>query len=120
MNLISKLMKNEFCLMVINKQKLFTTPTIETWEAYLKETKKNKLIPLKRYIKKGYIVVLEVDNQRCFIFTNLPKSYIFKNFQKIFKNTINYVFCGNNTGGYFKILENGLVKRKIASFFKNG
>ena len=27
-----------------------------------------------------------------------------------------YVFCGNTDGGYFKILQNGKIQRKIASF----
>ena len=118
MNTLSKLMHKEFCMMVINHQHLFTSSNIEIPDGCLKEIKKNPLLSLKHYIKKGCVVVLEVDHQRCFVFTHLSKSIIFKDFQRMFKDVTNYVFKGNATGGYFKILENGRVKRKIASFLK--
>ena len=118
MNLISKLMNKEFCVMVINEERIFSTPNVNLGNIYLKQIKRNKLISLQRYIKKGYVIVLEVDHQRCLVFTDLSRSNVFYNLQRRHKCEINYVFCGNKTGGYFKILENGRIKRKIASFLE--
>lgn len=65
--------------------------------------------------KHSKAVIVEIKNLGSFIFTDHSHSDLFLILQRDFPNVISYVFCGNDTGGYFKILENGKIQRKIAS-----
>lgn len=65
--------------------------------------------------KHSKAVIVEIKNLGSFIFTDHSHSDLFLILQRDFSNVISYVFCGNDTGGYFKILENGKIQRKIAS-----
>ena len=65
--------------------------------------------------KHSKAVIVEIKNLGSFIFTDHSHSDLFLILQRDFPNVISHVFCGNDTGGYFKILENGKIQRKIAS-----
>lgn len=67
-------------------------------------------------IKYEKIIVIEIENKGTFIFTNHAVSDVFQILQRHFPNMRSFVFKANNTGGYFKILEKGKIKRKIASY----
>lgn len=67
-------------------------------------------------IKEGKIIVIEIEDKGTFIFANHTVSVVFQIIQRHFQNVRSYVFEANNTGGYFKILEKGKIKRKIASY----
>ena len=69
-----------------------------------------------RCIKEGKIVVFEIQNKGSLIFTNHLVSDVFAILQRHYANVKSYVFMGNDTGGYFKILENGKIVRKISSY----
>lgn len=66
--------------------------------------------------KHSKAVIVEIKNLGSFIFTDHCHSDLFLILQRDFPNVTSYAFCGNDTGGYFKILENGKIQRKIASF----
>lgn len=67
-------------------------------------------------MQEGYCVLFEVKALGSFFLTNHRHSDVFRGLQCSFKNVRSFVFCGNETGGYFKILENGRIRRKIASY----
>ena len=69
----------------------------------------------RRWMREGGCVLVEVAGLGSFFFTDHRRSDLFRGLQRSFKNVRSFVFCGNETGGYFKILENGRIRRKIAS-----
>ena len=71
--------------------------------------------PIRRWTREGGCVLVEVAGLGSFFFTDHRRSDLFRGLQRSFKNVRSFVFCGNETGGYFKILENGRIRRKIAS-----
>lgn len=66
--------------------------------------------------KSSKAVIIEIKDLGSFIFTDHPHSDLFLILQRDFPEVTSYVFCGNTDGGYFKILQNGKIQRKIASF----
>lgn len=69
----------------------------------------------RRRIREGGCVLIEVAGLGSFLFTDHRHSDLFQGLQRSCKAVRSFVFCGNETGGYFKILENGRIRRKIAS-----
>ena len=69
----------------------------------------------RRRIQEGGCVLIEVAGLGSFLFTDHRHSDLFQGLQRSCKAVRSFVFCGNETGGYFKILENGRIRRKIAS-----
>ena len=69
----------------------------------------------RQRMREGCCVLLGVAELGSFLFTDHRHSDLFRGVQRAFKNVRSFVFCGNETGGYFKILENGRIRRKIAS-----
>ena len=67
-------------------------------------------------MRAGCCVLVEVEGLGSFLFTDHRHSDIFQGVQRSFREVRSFVFCGNGTGGYFKILENGRIRRKIASY----
>ena len=70
---------------------------------------------MQKHLAHGDCVVIELDGLGSFVFTRHKRSDLFLNLQKRFRETTNYVFCASDTGGYFKILKDGRIQRKIAS-----
>ncbi|MBE7020653.1 MAG: hypothetical protein E7411_04375 [Ruminococcaceae bacterium] len=69
----------------------------------------------KEQLNNNKIVILE-NRIGSFVFSNVFTFDIFQILQKHYKEYTNYVFCADKDFGYFKILENGKIKRKINSF----
>ena len=69
----------------------------------------------RQRMREGYCVLFEVKDLGSFLFTDHRHSDLFQGLQRSCKAVRSFVFCGNETGGYFKILENGRIRRKIAS-----
>ena len=69
----------------------------------------------RQRIREGGCVLIEVAGLGSFLFTDHRHSDLFQGLQRSCKAVRSFVFCGNETGGYFKILENGRIRRKIAS-----
>ena len=69
----------------------------------------------RQRIREGGCVLIEVAGLGSFLFTDHRHSDLFQGLQRSCKAARSFVFCGNETGGYFKILENGRIRRKIAS-----
>lgn len=67
------------------------------------------------FINNGKVVVAEIQDKGTLVFTNHSVSDIFSILQHHYPDVRSFVFEANNTGGYFKILENGRITRKIAS-----
>ncbi len=67
-------------------------------------------------MKNSRCVIIEIDGLGSFVFTDHRHSDLFLVLQRYFKETDSFVFCGNDEGGYFKILRDGKIRRKIASF----
>ena len=67
-------------------------------------------------MRSSKCVLIEMRGLGTFVFTDHPHSDLFLILQRAFQDVTCYVFCGNDTGGYFKILQNGKIQRKIASF----
>lgn len=67
-------------------------------------------------INNGKIVAVEIQDKGSLVFTNHLVSDIFLVLQRHYSKVKSYVFMGNDTGGYFKILENGKILRKISSY----
>lgn len=61
-------------------------------------------------------VIIEIKDLGSFVFTNHLRDALFLVLQRYFKDVTSYVFKGNETGAYFKILKNGKIVRKIASY----
>lgn len=66
-------------------------------------------------LRENKLVVFEVRNLGSLIFTNFQTSNVFQILQKHYKEYTNYVFQATDDYGYFKILKNGVISRKIAS-----
>lgn len=69
-----------------------------------------------RCIKESKCIIIEIKNLGSLIFTNHLRSDLFYILQRDYRTYVNYVFEGNDTGGYFKILKGGKIDRKIASY----
>ena len=67
-------------------------------------------------MKNSRCVIIEIDWLGSFVFTDHRHSDLFLVLQRYFKEADSFVFCGNDEGGYFKILRDGKIRRKIASF----
>lgn len=70
----------------------------------------------RKHLKQSRCMVLEVNDLGSFVFTNHYHSAVFQNLQRKFPNVISYVFASDGSGGYFKILKDGRIQRKIASY----
>ncbi len=66
-------------------------------------------------LAENKIVVFE-NRLGDFVFADVHTFDIFQTLQKKHKDVTSYVFCAEDTFGYFKILESGKIVRKIASF----
>ena len=122
---LQKLMENDFNVMFL--------PLFGLWEgegsfllkipfggAYLcrREADARQGFDLRRcrvQVKAGGCALIEVAGLGSFFFTNHRRSDLFQGLQRAFPQVRSFVFCGNETGGYFKILEQGHIRRKIAS-----
>lgn len=69
-------------------------------------------------LESGKCVVVELEKGGSLIFVGDETDDLFQILQKHYSNNTSYVFKGNETGGYFKILKDGKIQRKIASFLK--
>ncbi len=67
-------------------------------------------------MRRSKAVIIEIKDLGSFVFTDHAHSDLFLILQRDFPEVTSYVFCGNTSGGYFKILQNGKIQRKIASF----
>ena len=70
----------------------------------------------KKQLKAGRCMILEVKGLGSFVFTNHRRSDLFLNLQRKFPGVTSYVFASDGPGGYFKILKDGRIQRKIASY----
>ena len=64
----------------------------------------------RQRMREGYCVLFEVRDLGSFLFTDHRHSDLFQGLQRSCKAVRSFVFCGNETGGYFKILENGRIR----------
>lgn len=67
-------------------------------------------------MKNSRCVILELDNLGSFVFTGHRHSALFQNLQRKFPGVTSYVFASDGPGGYFKILKDGRIQRKVASY----
>lgn len=67
-------------------------------------------------IENEYIVTMRIKNVGTFIFSSRYDDLLFEKLQKKYRAYTNYVFGANETYGYFKILIDGKIARKIASY----
>ena len=90
----------------------------QTYFCRLRETYTDPLAPYrcKKQLKAGRCVILELDGLGSFVFTNHYHSALFQNLQRRFPGVTSYVFCSDGPGGYFKILKDGCIQRKVASY----
>lgn len=90
----------------------------QTYFCRLRETYTDPLAPYrcKKQLKAGRCVILELDGLGSFVFTNHYHSALFQNLQRRFPGVTSYVFCSDGPGGYFKILKDGRIQRKVASY----
>lgn len=70
----------------------------------------------KRAMKEGTCVLIQAEEIGTLLFTDHVHSDLFLVLQRHFRSMTGYVFCANATGGYFKLLKEGRIRRKIASF----
>ena len=90
----------------------------QTYFCTLRETYTDPLAPYrcKKQLKAGRCMILEVNGLGSFVFTNHHRSDLFLNLQRKFPVVTSYVFASDGPGGYFKILKDGRIQRKIASY----
>lgn len=90
----------------------------QTYFCRLRETHTDPLAPYryKKHLKNSRCVILELDGLGSFVFTNHHDSALFQNLQRKFPSVISYVFASDGSGGYFKILKDGRIQRKIAIY----
>lgn len=90
----------------------------QTYFCTLRETYTDPLAPYRcrKQLKAGRCVILELENLGSFVFTNHHRSNLFQNLQRKFSDCTSYVFISDGPGGYFKILKDGRIQRKIASY----
>lgn len=69
-----------------------------------------------KLLKENKCVAVVIKKVGTLLFTNHLNSDLFLVLQRKYRNLTNFVFKGNKTGGYFKILKNGRISRKIASY----
>lgn len=67
-------------------------------------------------LKENKCIIIEIKNLGSLVFTNCHRDDLFSVLQRYYKDVTSYVFKGNDTGGYFKILRNGIIIRKISSY----
>lgn len=90
----------------------------QTYFCTLRETHMDPLAPYrcKKQLKAGRCMILEVNGLGSFVFTNHRRSDLFLNLQRKYPGVTSYVFASDGPGGYFKILKDGRIQRKIASY----
>lgn len=90
----------------------------QTYCCTLRESHTDSLAPYrgKKHLKAGRCVILELEDLGSFVFTNHRHSALFQNLQRKFPGVTSYVFASDGPGGYFKILKDGRIQRKIASY----
>lgn len=90
----------------------------QTYFCTLRETHTDPLAPYrcKKQLKAGRCMILEINGLGSFVFTNHHRSDLFLNLQRKFPGVTSYVFASDGPGGYFKILKDGRIQRKIASY----
>lgn len=66
-------------------------------------------------LREGKIVVIGLEKLGTLVFTNHRVSALFHILQSHYKECTSYVFCATDRAGYFKKLQGGKIKRKIAS-----
>lgn len=128
-NLIMELMQDRFNVMYIPLFRLFDDKDtyflkypysnyVQNKTLYKENAIYNNFDPdlYLKYIIDEKVVVIEVQDKGTLIFTNHLASDIFSILQRHYSNVKSYVFMGNDMGGYFKILENGKILRKISSY----
>ena len=67
-------------------------------------------------LKENKCIIIEIKNLGSLVFTNCHRDDLFLVLQRYYKDVTSYVFKGNDTGGYFKILRNGIIIRKTSSY----
>lgn len=119
------LFSGHFCVMFLPLDPLLgdeaTLPgyySDQTYFCRLRETYTDPLAPYrcKKHLKNSCCVILELDGLGSFVFTNHRHSALFQNLQRRFPGVTSYVFCSDGPGGYFKILKDGRIQRKVASY----
>lgn len=66
-------------------------------------------------LKNNEIIMIDIHQFGTFVFTNFLTSEIFQVFQKIFRKYTCLIFEAADDFGYFKLLRDGRISRKIAS-----
>lgn len=119
---LSDFLQGDFCLMFIPRFDLFPgalTLTSPFRSSYVltpqEELPQYRERDCRTRLKRGDCVVLEVEGLGSFVRTNHHRSGLFQALQRNFPDVVSYVFCASDTGGYFKILQDGRIVRKIAS-----
>ena len=125
-NPIVQLLSSSFFLMFIPTANLmnnadyyklkYNFAKFDNADAYRIHTVPEKISPtfLKEKITDNHLVIIE-NSLGSFVFSNVFTWDIFQILQRKYKEYRNFVFCADGTFGYFKILENGKIRRKIAS-----
>lgn len=67
-------------------------------------------------LKENKCIIIEIKNLGSLVFTSCHRDDLFLVLQRYYKDVTSYVFKGNDTGGYFKILRNGIIIREISSY----
>ena len=119
------LFSGNFCVMFLPLAPLLGEKTClpgfyadQTYCCTLRESHTDSLAPYrgKKHLKAGRCVILELEDLGSFVFTNHRHSALFQNLQRKFPGVTSYVFSSDGSGGYFKILKDGRIQRKIASY----
>ncbi len=110
--IIMQMLEKRFFLMFIPKYDVFSRAMYqEKWSVGCLE---NGAF-YDAFLAENKIVVFE-NRLGSFVFANVYTFDIFQTLQKKHKDVTSYVFCAEDSFGYFKILESGKIVRKIASF----
>lgn len=111
--IIETILNDEFLLMIIPEY------NINPGKSYTQlnpDYKKHKDFDFVNVLDNKYIISMEIKGFGTFFFSNRYDDCLFEKLQRRFKKHRCYVFGANDGYGYFKILTDGKIYRKIASF----
>ena len=111
-NVIVQMLQKQFFLMFVPRHDVIHTK-IYSQKLNIEYTEDVEVYT--NAIRQNKIVVFE-NALGSFVFANIRTFDIFQILQKKHKDVCSYVFCADSDFGYFKILEQGRITRKVASF----
>ena len=110
-NIIIQMFQKKFFLMFIPKRDVFSA---KMYDKRIIIGRPESLDYYTGTVRKNKIVVFE-NALGSFVFSNSHTFDVFQKLQRKHKDCVSYVFCADGDFGYFKILEQGKISRKITS-----